>query len=532
MSKLCRAGVVLLSITLFASSGLAVPQGRGQGKGQGKGQAKGQAKGAGRGAAKKLASKGQRPLAEKAPHKRSERAVAGLAALGRKARGRLDVTWGKRGKPRAVYGKLGRYGAPSEASARAFLADNPDLFELRPDLADLTPGKARRSAAGGHFEFEQKYKGLKVHGAKISVTVDEGGEVTVAGGEYFDGIELDDVTPRVGADEARSALAAATGGAADAAPEASELVVYVDEGEVAHLAYRVVQPTTDADGEAETFEGFVDAVSGRVVDEPHDVNQYATAKVFRNGNAMAATGDPSIRDASVLPASAYTTVTLNGLTSQTALVGAYVDTATYTQIAYRAAPDAAGNYMFDRSTDPAAGAKFDAAMIYYYVDFAQRYIQQLGFSSLDNRPVAFNVGGTTADVSFYIPDGFGTGRIVVGTGGVDDAEDAETVLHEYGHSLQDNAKPEIWRTAGTAGVEARTGAMGEGFGDYWACSVMAQHFQQAGTPYETAVMEWDSTDFSTSSPPTIRSITSTKHYPESVTGEVHDDGEMWSSTLW
>ena len=44
-----------------------------------------------------------------------------------------------------------------------------------------------------------------------------------------------------------------------------------------------------------------------------------------------------------------------------------------------------------------------------------------------------NVNGTTADNSFYSPT---TKALTFGTGGVDDAEDAGIIAHEYGHSIK------------------------------------------------------------------------------------------------
>jgi hypothetical protein len=210
-----------------------------------------------------------------------------------------------------------------------------------------------------------------------------------------------------------------------------------------------------------------------------------------------------------------------------------VDCFTTTESSFRATPDGSGNYNYDRSTSRAAGAKFGAVMVYFYVDFAQRYIQNtLGFDNICNRPVQFNVNGISDDNSFYRPDNRGTGSLTTGSGGVDDAEDAEVILHEYGHAIQDNSKPNIWGRGGQSGRFAGTGAMGEGFADYWAASITTQHFEQAGTPFATAVMEWDASSYSNANPPTIRSITSRKTYPDDVVDQVHTDGEIWSSTLW
>jgi len=71
--------------------------------------------------------------------------------------------------------------------------------------------------------------------------------------------------------------------------------------------------------------------------------------------------------------------------------------------------------------------------------------------------------------------------------------------------------------------------MGEGFGDYWAGSVGGQF---SGGFQDLCIAEWDATSYSSTNPPCLRRLDSTKHYPESVDGEVHDDGEMWSAALW
>ena len=106
---------------------------------------------------------------------------------------------------------------------------------------------------------------------------------------------------------------------------------------------------------------------------------------------------------------------------------------------------------------------------------------------MNNRQQVFSANGTTQDNSWYTPN---TKIITYGTGGVDDAEDAEVILHEYGHSIQDNQVPGF-------GSGAESGAMGEGFGDYWGASVSAQ---TSGGFQDTCVADWDSTSYSTSSP--------------------------------
>ena len=80
-----------------------------------------------------------------------------------------------------------------------------------------------------------------------------------------------------------------------------------------------------------------------------------------------------------------------------------------------------------------------------------------------NGPIKVNVVGRSDDNSDYSPV---TKALRFGTGGVDDAEDAEIILHEYGHAIQDNQVPGF-------GASNECGAMGEGFGDYLAGSFFA-----------------------------------------------------------
>lgn len=83
-------------------------------------------------------------------------------------------------------------------------------------------------------------------------------------------------------------------------------------------------------------------------------------------------------------------------------------------------------------------------MAYHWVTQAQRYIQSLGFGStlpaVNKRQQLLRINQFGGDNSFY-REGTGKLTITLGKGGVDDAEDAEVIVHEYGHSVQDNQVP-------------------------------------------------------------------------------------------
>ena len=126
---------------------------------------------------------------------------------------------------------------------------------------------------------------------------------------------------------------------------------------------------------------------------------------------------------------------------------------------------------------------FNEAMTYFHVDASQRYIQSLGFSGdlgIQHTSIEVDADGANGDDNSYFQPS--SNRMSFGHGCVDDNEDADVILHEYGHAIQDDINPN-W-TGGD------TGAMGEGFGDYWAGSYSIS--TESGSEYfPNQVFSWD-----------------------------------------
>jgi zinc metalloprotease ZmpB len=212
---------------------------------------------------------------------------------------------------------------------------------------------------------------------------------------------------------------------------------------------------------------------------------------------------------------AYHRVTLTHLDGSGTLTGAYAKVLSETGKAATGT-----SFIFARDQD-----QFEQVMGYYWVTRAQLYIQSLGFGStlpaVNMRQQVLRINQFGGDNSFY-REGTGKLTITLGKGGVDDAEDAEVIVHEYGHSVQDNQVPGF-------GSSPEAGAIGEGFGDYLAVTVSAH---EAPTADEPCVADWDSTSYTSTVPHCLRRVDGDKHYPEDLEGEVHADGEIWSRALW
>jgi Zn-dependent metalloprotease len=420
------------------------------------------------------------------------------------------VRWSQHGTPMSLFGTLSAPNAVvSSHDAWSFLADLAPLLQLD-RLSDLEEIARVTSPLGTHITFLQRYEGIPVYGAQIKVHFNRAGRIVALNNTSVPHLGLD-TQPRISAKRALELAVAASPAPLDGedAPAAPELVVYADAGASA-LAYRVVVPTGGP-----TLQFFVNAQTGAVIGAPSDLNQYVdgTGQVFKD-NAVVATQNNNLVDsndsASAVPSSAYSTVTLQGLVGNNLLDGQF---ASGSASKSRAA-GTNNNFIFLRDTKA-----FSETMGYFHIDFAQRYIQSLGFTNVNNRQQVFSIDRTTQDNSFYSPS---TKKITYGTGGVDDAEDGEVVIHEYGHSVQDNQVPGF-------GSTEEGGAMGEGFGDYLAGTVNSS---LTGDFQLTCIAEWDATSYAAGVPHCLRRLDSTKHYPENKDGEVHDDGEMWSASLF
>jgi hypothetical protein len=242
-------------------------------------------------------------------------------------------------------------------------------------------------------------------------------------------------------------------------------------------------------------------------------------------NPVQSLGDESLTDQkdsdAAVPAAAYHAVTLTNLDGSGFLRGDYANV-------YSSTGDLAfsptNTFAYTRHQD-----EFEQLMAYYWITEAQKYIHSLGFGvtrrPIDNRPQAVRINQLGYDNSFATDHP--KNELRFGKGGVDDAEDAEVILHEYGHAIH------FSQDFSFASEEA--GAISEGFADYWAVTVSDVVDTSLGIPQLeplACVADWDSVSYTSTVPHCLRRVDGNLHYPGDLNGEVHHDGQIWSRALW
>jgi zinc metalloprotease ZmpB len=236
-------------------------------------------------------------------------------------------------------------------------------------------------------------------------------------------------------------------------------------------------------------------------------------------NPVADLGDETLTDQKDADypalASAYHDVVLSNLDGSGFLVGDWAQVVSETgDPAY----SPSNEFRYRRDDD-----RFEQVMAYYWITEAQKYIQSLGFGTT-RRPVNMQsqrvrINQLGADNSFATDHP--KDELRFGKGGVDDAEDAEVILHEYGHAIH--------FSQGFVFASEEAGAISEGFGDYWAATVSNII---APTPDPACIADWDSTSYTSTVPHCLRRVDTDLHYPADLNGEVHHDGQIWSRALW
>jgi hypothetical protein len=424
--------------------------------------------------------------------------------------------------------------AAPETMARQYLAEQAQLLGLDPDLGDLVLHAVRTNRAVTTVRFRQVHRGIPVYAAEVTVTLSHEPAVVFVMNGYRPGLAVERTAPAVSLASARTAaLGYLDMGGAQLYLDRGDLIVYGHGARPAEpggrLAHRLLLGAADRPGE---WEVLVDAATGEVF-RAEDKASYGTPTVVDGSgqvflpdplsSAGASYGNTGFTDAGDADTAQLTgevqSVTLREIREDSgvfSLVGPWAEIIDFAAPFKGLFTQGSSAFNFTRNADA-----FEAANTYYHIDTFMRYMNiTLGIpvepyqypGGVQFDPSGFN----GADNSSYST---GTGRLQFGEGGVDDAEDADVIIHELGHGIHD------WVTVG--GLSQVQG-LSEGVGDYFAASYSRSFGQWAPTdPQYYWVFDWDGhNEFWNGR---LTNWTDTRTYPDDLVGQIHTDGQFWSS---
>ena len=162
------------------------------------------------------------------------------------------------------------------------------------------------------------------------------------------------------------------------------------------------------------------------------------------------------------------------------------------------------------------------------------------FTTWTNRRQVVLADKIPDDNSFFSPF---TRTLTLGTGGVDDGEDADVISHEYGHSIQNSESPAFLRS-----TSLEAGSLAEGSADYMAAVMSAQDRGTTNTD-DVCIFDWDAQTWGTLFPSLNRHCGRRADNPSTLSQEesnqrdcsngfptgpidIHCVGTVWSSALW
>jgi len=425
------------------------------------------------------------------------------------------------GSPKEIWGfRSPRSSDLPQVTARDFIRTNVGLLGLTGGLRTLRRQRIVHSLGATHVIFQQYHLGLRVHRAYVTVHIGRDRRIYLVKNRAVPRPLLPELTrPRLNIVMAKQrALRTVKGGATNARVLNVEKM-WFPRHQALRLAYRVRLHRYEP---REEWLIHVDAQTGRLLSSRENLGRVTGSGRVFDPNPVIALGDHHVllrgeRPTRFVPEEAYRTVSLTDLAGTGYLEGKRVTTRP-TKGRVRRSDNRFLFLSHERG--------FEEVMAYFHIDRALRYLEALGFRgrrAILREPVAVNVNGTPKDNSWYSP---GLKRITFGTGGVDDAEDAETILHELGHAIQDAICPGF-------GQSAQAAAIGEGFGDYFAASF----FAHKKTPeYRTSIMTWDGITWDEIyDPPCVRRIDEAytfESFDHGKWAEEHENGLIWSATLW
>ncbi len=406
---------------------------------------------------------------------------------------------------------------PAEA-ADLFIRTHAERFGFKQLNLNRQSVLVKESPVGTHVHLQQVYNNLPVYGAYYNISIDNNNNIRMLTANPVPNIQLTYLDPAINNyDAIETALNEIKCVGDFLANPVSTLIIYRDINAEDHLAYSVRFVCLDPLGD---WEVIVNANNSNILEIiEHTCYIDGTGYIFNPDPLTTAEVDygndyiddndndsDALNDERVL-------VTLNEIEENGdiyRLNGPYVTISDFEPpFIDPVEADDPDSFLFTRSE-----SGFEDVNVYYHIDNVQRHLQELGFEDIQNGPIEADPHGVDgADNSHYLP---WTNQLAFGEGGVDDAEDADIIIHEYGHAIQHDIVPD-WNGGHTA-------SMGEGFCDYWAGTFSAR----LSDYHDTWFANWDGHNPFWGG----RVLDYDGVYPDNWTQDIYQNGEIWSSCLW
>lgn len=418
-----------------------------------------------------------------------------------------------------------RAGSP-ETMAREYLAARRAQLGLEAaDVASLVRTSLRNNERFSVVRFQQRLDGVPVYGSDVAVSVVPNGKVIYVSNATVPGARAVHATMQTTSANAL-AIGAQYLGIDEARHQKTESMIYVANG-TSRLVWRVELEAER--GTRGDWEVLVDAATGEVLRaEDKAAYEDGTATVWTPdplSYALATYNDPGYTDGNNADTQQLTDalvpVTLEGITNTG---GTYTLAGQYAVCQDFDTPHDAG-CPSQASTDFSVtrnAMTFDATMGYFHITKYLKYVNEtLGVTALPlNHPggVHFDPHGFDgADNSQYSSGGE---NLTFGAGGVDDAQDADVIIHELGHGIHD------WITNGHL---SQTEGLSEGVGDYNAGSY-SRDWPNQWTPSDAPyfwTFSWDG--HNPFWPGRVTNYELNHTYAQARNQEIHTAGQYWAS---
>lgn len=376
------------------------------------------------------------------------------------------------------------------------------------------------SPGGEHFTFDQYYNGIPVFNSQVKINLGTAGKVysifdNSYSSNHWNATELVDAAAAISHLQFNELLATQTG-YTQANIEEHSTIAEIDGKPAAYKWMQLHDPSTG------DFRLYLLDKSGVIIYN-RDLNAYsgvpASAYVF---NPDPLTTAQTIYAAPYVDSNDANTMVLRDervlVNIDVTLSGGryYLENDHFVMTDFSApnqtvVSSSTPSFLFNR-----ADTAFEEVNAYYHLNTYQAYVSFIGYGSLTQEQIQVDAHALNGVDNSQFSVGGGFPRLFFGDGGVDDAEDADVVVHEYGHALSYAGSP------GTNFGQERS-ALDEGFGDYFAAS-----YSRSLSSYRWQhVFSWDGNNEYWLG----RDANTAKVYPAELTASIHRNGEMWATAL-